>query len=325
MAYREEDRFSIRKEFQQYSLACLNYRMYGNDCPFEDANLKFLRSLPSGIKGSTLKTISTAATSTYPKMIILKTSQTAMGNCSQLLLAKLLKMYGYEIDIRWQVAMITARIRMLYREDRKSEANGRNEKRIVAIEDSNSKRRGGNRQTMKILYWSNGKLFDAEQWALGDFDWSNKDDDTTSILAFNGTNSEETRNKLSDFKSLRRKHNVSSLDKECLIYLQSLSLLMKTVILRAPRKNDVLQPGSKEYYLPLEESLSWLQNATEDEAVLSTPTPHTVFVISLLGKMCYELLSSTMHESLMSHVQVACLDPLGEFVKFLGIIFGSLS
>ncbi|GKF95387.1 hypothetical protein Tco_0288122, partial [Tanacetum coccineum] len=43
-----------------------------------------------------------------------------------------------EIDIRWQVAMITARIRKFakYQENR---ANGRQEKRIVAIEDSNSK------------------------------------------------------------------------------------------------------------------------------------------------------------------------------------------
>ncbi|GKF85939.1 hypothetical protein Tco_0253766, partial [Tanacetum coccineum] len=55
-----------------------------------------------------------------------------------------------EIDIRWQVAMITARIRKFakYQENRE---NGRQEKKIVAIEDSNSKALVAKQTTMKKL------------------------------------------------------------------------------------------------------------------------------------------------------------------------------
>ncbi|GJU40971.1 putative ribonuclease H-like domain-containing protein [Tanacetum coccineum] len=160
-----------------------------------------------------------------------------------------------EIDIRWQVAMITARIRKFMRKtgrpiDLKSKngitfdkskiecfncqklghfarecrfakyqenrANGRNEKRIVAIEDSNSKALVAT-DNNEDIDWT--KEFDAEpvtyammaltgveqdDWSmefdaehvhfgqdgLGDFDWSNKDDDTPVSLALMATNSE---------------------------------------------------------------------------------------------------------------------------------------
>ncbi|GKC04862.1 hypothetical protein Tco_0996472, partial [Tanacetum coccineum] len=81
-----------------------------------------------------------------------------------------------EIDIRWQVAMITARIRKFtkYQENR---ANGRTEKKIVAIEDSNSKALVATDKNEDID-WT--KEFDAEpvtfaMMALTEFeedDWS---------------------------------------------------------------------------------------------------------------------------------------------------------
>ncbi|GJR53567.1 ribonuclease H-like domain-containing protein [Tanacetum coccineum] len=160
-----------------------------------------------------------------------------------------------EIDIRWQVAMITARIRKFMRKTGRSidlkpkngitfdkskiecfncqklghfarecrfakyqenRANGRNEKRIVAIEDSNSKALVAT-DNNEDIDWT--KEFDAEpvtyammaltgveqdDWSmefdaehvhfgqdgLGDFDWSNKADDAPVSLALMATNSE---------------------------------------------------------------------------------------------------------------------------------------
>ncbi|GJV11345.1 ribonuclease H-like domain-containing protein [Tanacetum coccineum] len=163
-----------------------------------------------------------------------------------------------EIDIRWQVAMITARIRKFMRKTgrpidlkpkngitfdkskiecfncqklghfarecrfakyQENRANGRNEKRIVAIEDSNSKALVAT-DNNEDIDWT--KEFDAEpvtfammalteveqdDWSmefdaehvhfgqdgLGDFDWSNKADDTPVSLALMATNSERLK------------------------------------------------------------------------------------------------------------------------------------
>ncbi|GJU78617.1 putative RNA-directed DNA polymerase [Tanacetum coccineum] len=160
-----------------------------------------------------------------------------------------------EIDIRWQVAMITARIRKFMRKTgrpidlkpkngitfdkskiecfncqklghfarecrfakyQENRANGRKEKKIVAIEDSNSKALVATDNNEEID-WT--KEFDAEpvtfammalteleedDWSmeidaepvhfgqdgLSDFDWSNKADDTPVSLALMATNSE---------------------------------------------------------------------------------------------------------------------------------------
>ncbi|GJV65304.1 putative ribonuclease H-like domain-containing protein [Tanacetum coccineum] len=160
-----------------------------------------------------------------------------------------------EIDIRWQVAMITARIRKFMRKTgrpidlkpkngitfdkskiecfncqklghfarecrfakyQENRANGRQEKKIVAIEDSNSKALVATDNNDDID-WT--KEFDAEpvtfammaltgleedDWSmeidsepmhfgqdgLGDFDWSNTADDTPVSLALMATNSE---------------------------------------------------------------------------------------------------------------------------------------
>ncbi|GJX91603.1 putative ribonuclease H-like domain-containing protein [Tanacetum coccineum] len=143
-----------------------------------------------------------------------------------------------EIDIRWQVAMITARIRKFMRKTGRSidlkpkngitlisqklnaltenKANGRNEKRIVAIEDSNPKALVAT-DNNEDIDWT--KEFDAEpvtyammaltgveqdDWSiefdaehmhfgqdgLDDFDWSNKADDAPISLALMATNSE---------------------------------------------------------------------------------------------------------------------------------------
>ncbi|GJS34910.1 putative ribonuclease H-like domain-containing protein [Tanacetum coccineum] len=142
-----------------------------------------------------------------------------------------------EIDIRWQVAMITARIRKFMRKTgrpidlkpkngitfdkskiecfncqnlghfarecrfakyQENRANGRQEKRIVAIKDSNSKALVAT-DNNEDIDWT--KEFDAEpslsrknmyfgQDGLGNFDWSNKADDTPVSLALMATNSE---------------------------------------------------------------------------------------------------------------------------------------
>ncbi|GJQ95839.1 putative ribonuclease H-like domain-containing protein [Tanacetum coccineum] len=166
-----------------------------------------------------------------------------------------------EIDIRWQVAMITARIRKFMRKTGRSidlkpkngitfdkskiecfncqklghfarecrfakyqenKANGRNEKRIVAIEDSNSKALVAT-DNNEDIDWT--KEFDAEpvtyammaltgveqdDWSiefdaehmhfgqdgLDDFDWSNKADDAPISLALMATNSETQRTEI---------------------------------------------------------------------------------------------------------------------------------
>ncbi|GJX83503.1 putative ribonuclease H-like domain-containing protein [Tanacetum coccineum] len=168
-----------------------------------------------------------------------------------------------EIDIRWQVAMITARIRKFMRKTGRSidlkpkngitfdkskiecfncqklghfarecrfakyqenRANGRNEKRIVAIEDSNSKALVAT-DNNEDIDWT--KEFDAEpvtyammaltgveqdDWSiefdaehmhfgqdgLDDFDWSNKADDAPVSLALMATNSEDDELAISD-------------------------------------------------------------------------------------------------------------------------------
>ncbi|GJU64118.1 putative ribonuclease H-like domain-containing protein [Tanacetum coccineum] len=110
-----------------------------------------------------------------------------------------------EIDIRWQVAMITARIRKFMRKTGRSidlkpkngitfdKANGRQEKKTVAIEDSNSKALVAT-DNNEDIDWT--KEFDAEpnmhfeQDGLDDFDWSNKADDAPVSLALMATNSE---------------------------------------------------------------------------------------------------------------------------------------
>ncbi|GJX03335.1 ribonuclease H-like domain-containing protein [Tanacetum coccineum] len=225
----------------------------------EDANLKFLRSLPSVwhvvatmIRGQPgldelefddlynnlkvyeheLKGVSTSSSqniaflSTEVKGSTLKQSTADPDNISKgytqatsskTSAANIDEDAMEEIDIRWQVAMITARIRKFMRKTgrpidlkpkngitfdkskiecfncqklghfarecrfakyQENRANGRQEKRIVAIEDPNSK-----------------ALFDAEhmhfgQDGLDDFDWSNKADDALVSLALMATNSE---------------------------------------------------------------------------------------------------------------------------------------
>ncbi|GJY81214.1 putative reverse transcriptase domain-containing protein [Tanacetum coccineum] len=179
-----------------------------------------------------------------------------------------------EIDIRWQVAMITARIRKFMRKTgrpidlkpkngitfdkskiecfncqklghfarecrfakyQENRANGRQEKRIVAIEDSNSKALVAT-DNNEDIDWT--KEFDAEpttfammalteveqdDWSmefdaehvhfgqdgLGDFDWSNKADDTPVSLALMATNSEKVPTTRQGMSSTRINHIVT--------------------------------------------------------------------------------------------------------------------
>ncbi|GJS71302.1 putative ribonuclease H-like domain-containing protein [Tanacetum coccineum] len=213
-----------------------------------------------------------------------------------------------EIDIRWQVAMITARIRKFMRKTgrpidlkpkngitfdkskiecfncqklghfarecrfakyQENRANGRKEKKIVAIEDSNSKALVATDNNEEID-WT--KEFDAEpvtfammalteleedDWSmeidaepvhfgqdgLGDFDWSNKADDTPVSLALMATNSEvpycskcskSYKQLLANYQTER--DNFQKARSEILGYQMSLESL--EVILKTHEKNE---------------------------------------------------------------------------------------
>ncbi|GJS29747.1 ribonuclease H-like domain-containing protein [Tanacetum coccineum] len=212
-----------------------------------------------------------------------------------------------EIDIRWQVAMITARIRKFMRKTgrpidlkpkngitfdkskiecfncqklghfarecrfakyQENRANGRKEKKIVAIEDSNSKALVATDNNEEID-WT--KEFDAEpvtfammalteleedDWSmeidaesvhfgqdgLSDFDWSNKDDTPVS-LALMATNSEvpycskcskSYKQLLENYQT--EKDNFQKARSEILGYQMSLESL--EVILKTHEKNE---------------------------------------------------------------------------------------
>ncbi|GJR80962.1 ribonuclease H-like domain-containing protein [Tanacetum coccineum] len=213
-----------------------------------------------------------------------------------------------EIDIRWQVAMITARIRKFMRKTgrpidlkpkngitfdkskiecfncqklghfarecrfakyQENRANGRKEKKIVAIEDSNSKALVAT-DNNEDIDWT--KEFDAEpvtfammalteleedDWSmeidaepvhfgqdgLGDFDWSNKADDTPVSLALMATNSEvpycskcsKSYKKLLESYQTER-DNFQKARSEILGYQMSLESL--EVILKTHEKNE---------------------------------------------------------------------------------------
>ncbi|GJR87063.1 hypothetical protein Tco_0211074 [Tanacetum coccineum] len=89
-----------------------------------------------------------------------------------------------EIDIRWQVAMITARIRKANR------ANGSKEKRIVPIEDSNSKALVA-KDSQGEIDWT--KEFDDDPMDLS-VDWSEEADNAPVALALMATSSTDSSN-----------------------------------------------------------------------------------------------------------------------------------
>ncbi|GJR54869.1 ribonuclease H-like domain-containing protein [Tanacetum coccineum] len=213
-----------------------------------------------------------------------------------------------EIDIRWQVAMITARIRKFMRKTgrpidlkpkngitfdkskiecfncqklghfarecrfakyQENRANGRQEKRIVAIEDSNSKALVAT-DNNEDIDWT--KEFDAEpvtlammalteveqdDWSmefdaehvhfgqdgLGDFDWSNKADDTPVSLALMATNSEmEYDLKIRDLKLEEKQKELDQALKERDDFKEKLEKWSNAAVLQ----NEVL---NKQRYL----------------------------------------------------------------------------
>ncbi|GJZ75750.1 ALP1-like protein [Tanacetum coccineum] len=108
-----------------------------------------------------------------------------------------------EIDIRWQVAMITARIRKFMRKmktiDLKpniaNRANGSKEKRIVSIEDSNSKALVA--KDSQEDDWSieiDADHVDLGQDGLGVFYWSEEADNAPVALALMATSSTDSSN-----------------------------------------------------------------------------------------------------------------------------------
>ncbi|GJZ77275.1 ribonuclease H-like domain-containing protein [Tanacetum coccineum] len=311
----------------------------------EDANLKFLRSLPSVwhvvatmIRGQpgldeldTLKQ-STADPANIPKGYTqaasskVQTAPNCASHSDEIICSFFAQQASMptthddedllqidedameEIDIRWQVAMITARIRKFMRKTgrpidlkpkngitfdkskiecfncqklghfarecrfakyQENRANGRNEKRIVAIEDSNSKALVAT-DNIEDIDWT--KEFDAEpvtfamialteveqdDWSmefdeehvhfgqdgLGDFDWSNNADDTPVSLALMATNSEvpycskcsKSYKKLLESYQTER-DNFQKARSEILGYQMSLESL--EVILKTHEKNE---------------------------------------------------------------------------------------
>ncbi|GJT31314.1 putative ribonuclease H-like domain-containing protein [Tanacetum coccineum] len=323
----------------------------------EDANLKFLRSLPSvwhvvyehelkgvsnsssqniafmstEVKGSTLKQ-STADPANIPKGYTqaasskVHTAPNYASHSDEIICSFFSQQASMptthddedllqidedameEIDIRWQVAMITARIRKFMRKTgrpidlkpkngitfdkskiecfncqklghfarecrfakyQENRANGRQEKKIVAIEDSNSKALVAT-DNNEDIDWT--KEFDAEpvtfammaltgvdedDWSmeidsepmhfgqdgLGDFDWSNTADDVPVSLALMATNSEVPYcSKCSkSYKLLlenyqKERDNFQKARSEILGYQMSLESL--EVILKTHEKNE---------------------------------------------------------------------------------------
>ncbi|GJV62995.1 putative ribonuclease H-like domain-containing protein [Tanacetum coccineum] len=171
--------------------------------------------LSTEVKGSTLKQ-STAGPANIPK--------------------------GYTQAPSSKVAMITARIRKFMRKTGRpidlkpkngitfDKANGRNEKKIVAIEDSNSKALVATDNNEEVDWtkefddepvtfammalteleevigaWSYAESVHFGQDGLGDFDWSNKADDTPVSLALMATNSEVLNSQTSVGQGSREK------------------------------------------------------------------------------------------------------------------------
>ncbi|GJU73254.1 hypothetical protein Tco_1264659 [Tanacetum coccineum] len=127
-----------------------------------------------------------------------------------------------EIDIRWQVAMITARIRKecKFAKYQANRANGSKEKRFVPIEDSNSKALVAKDSKGEIDWtkefdddpvtfamvalngieeddWSieiDADHVDLGQDGLGVFDWSEEDDNSPVALALMATSSTDSSN-----------------------------------------------------------------------------------------------------------------------------------
>ncbi|GJU08867.1 putative ribonuclease H-like domain-containing protein [Tanacetum coccineum] len=331
--------------------------LYDAKLSLEDANLKFLRSLPSvwhvvyehelkgvsnsnsqniaflstEVKGSTLKQ-STVEPTHIPKgynqtaSSKVQTAPNCASHSDEIICSFFAQQASMptthddedllqidedameEIDIRWQVAMITARIRKFMRKTgrpidlkpkngitfdkskiecfncqklghfarecrfakyQENRANGRQEKRIVAIEDSNSKALVAT-DNNEDIDWT--KEFDAEpvtfammaltefeedDWSmeidaepmhfgqdgLGDFDWSNKADDTPVSLALMATNSEvpycskcsKSYKKLLESYQTER-DNFQKARTEILGYQMSLESL--EVILKTHEKNE---------------------------------------------------------------------------------------
>ncbi|GJW24007.1 hypothetical protein Tco_0037818 [Tanacetum coccineum] len=104
-----------------------------------------------------------------------------------------------EIDIRWQVAMITARIRKKlghfareckFAKYQANRANGSKEKRIVPIEDSNSKALVA-KDSQGEIDWT--KEFDDDPMDLS-VDWSEEADNAPVALALMATSSTDSSN-----------------------------------------------------------------------------------------------------------------------------------
>ncbi|GJU31686.1 putative ribonuclease H-like domain-containing protein [Tanacetum coccineum] len=197
-----------------------NLKVYEHELKgVSNSNSQNIAFLSTEVKGSTLKQ-STAEPAHIPKGYTQAISSKVPTAPNYLL--QIDEDAMEEIDIRWQVAMITARLGSRFAREcrfakyQENRANGRNEKRIVAIEDSNSKALVAT-DNNEDIDWT--KEFDAEpvtyammaltgveqdDWSiefdaehmhfgqdgLDDFDWSNKADDALVSLALMATNSE---------------------------------------------------------------------------------------------------------------------------------------
>ncbi|GJR08426.1 hypothetical protein Tco_0791078 [Tanacetum coccineum] len=208
----------IKKGEYGHVLKMRQLELYDAKVSHEDANLKFLRSLPSVwhvvatmIRGQPgldelefddlynnlkvyeheLKGVSNLSLQNIAFMSTEIKGSTLKQNKNHMFFLCSTSIYAYNsCDEACCKLMRFAK----YQENR---ANGRKEKKIVAIEDSNSKALVATDNNEEID-WT--KEFDAETIdaepvhfgsdGLGDFDWSNKADDTPVSLALMATNSE---------------------------------------------------------------------------------------------------------------------------------------
>ncbi|GJX05508.1 hypothetical protein Tco_0191424 [Tanacetum coccineum] len=211
-----------------------------NELDFDDLynNLKVYEHELKGVSNSNSQNIAFLSTE-------VKGSTLKQNLCPQLMMlrpAALMKMYE-EIDIRWQVAMITARIRKFMRKTGRS----------IDLKPKN----GITFDKSKIECFNCQKLVEQDDWSmefdaehvhfgqdgLGDFDWSNKADDTPVSLALMATNSEvpycskcsKSYKKLLESYQTER-DNFQKARTEILGYQMSLESL--EVILKTHEKNE---------------------------------------------------------------------------------------
>ncbi|GJZ33859.1 hypothetical protein Tco_0579295 [Tanacetum coccineum] len=247
------------------SLKSMHRKVYEHELKgVSNSNSKNIAFLSTEVKGSTLKQ-STADPANIPKDIIICLKQGAklLLNCAFPPMKSYVRSFAQPANYAYELMMMKTcckLMRMLWKKldilcrfakYQENRANGRQEKRIVAIEDPNSKALVAT-DNNEDIDWT--KEFDAEpfdsehvhfgQDGLGDFDWSNIADDTPVSLALMATNSEvpycskcsKSYKKLLESYQTERDNFQKRTRSEILGYQMSLESL--EVILKTHEKNE---------------------------------------------------------------------------------------